>query len=101
MGGLHISDREQLLRNRTQLTESREDDPLALPGYKKARRVYLAKRDGKELIIPIAMMTDAEIRDKVKRLKQQARSEHAKELLRYLASRKSKSPARVVLAQTL
>ena len=66
------------------------DTQLVMPGFARLQKFYLVSRDGEPKIIHLDRLTDFDIDQKVAEYEAMAEGcqEHAKELLRYKASRK-------------
>jgi hypothetical protein len=77
-----------------------EPNPLQMeldlkPGYKRLQKRYLVDRDGEQVGVPVEMLTDEEINQKLGELESMAQGcfEHADELRRYRDARKYHSAA--------
>lgn len=76
--------------NRFKLTPETHSDPqLVLPGFEKLQRYYAIEREGAASIVPIEMMTSAELMAKRAELEAMGRGciDHANELGQYVSMR--------------
>jgi hypothetical protein len=82
--------------NRFKLTPETHSDPqLVLPGFDKLQRYYATERDGEARIVPIEMLSVAEIEAKAGELEAMGRGcfAHADELRQYRSMRASNEAA--------